>query len=527
LGLTNTIPNGIRGDSGCHLGRQIILSIGARCGVYIAMRIIFMLFASIMACSPSSTEGEGEGQGEEGEGEGQGEEGEGEEGEGEGEEGEGEEGEGEEGEGEEGEGEAGEGEGEPLLIIDVLGAGSLAIGEQTTDYELIRIMREDGEPTYVQWVRPLAVDRGNASVVVQTQPYDGIDWSNDPVDLAFAAATPRGDGLYNDFACEDDNGRGVVYFPVAAAVSANNAISHILNGHGTLLVFGRYYACDSVDDEALDMRAALQFLASRDDEIDLERIAITGNSWGGFLALSGAVGAPNAVTPLVVVPINPPAILARMVDGIAALSTAFPPQQLAFFDSYLHRIAASNDLSRFETPALCAGLLGKHTLLLHDNWDTLVPFAGSEELVATCGATADVQGLWWRRQGPIDYEAVGLDHGLLGREPGYPSVFTLSTTYLYAHLNDAQHPIIALAARGALRSFLQLVHDDQAAGADVEHARVRVLEAMSSGSLLLLVDENVGAAADVIWAEAINAVWGTSFDAAEARLQLVTGFPSP
>jgi pimeloyl-ACP methyl ester carboxylesterase len=477
------------------------------------MRLRVVIAACWLGCTPPV---EGEGEGDPSEGEGDTSEGEGE-------------GESDPAEGE-GEGEPSEGEGEGEFgAVTVLSSGTLAIGEQSTDYELIRLIREDGASTYVQWVRPFAVDRGNASVVVQTQPYEGIDWSGDAVDAAFAVATPRSDGLFIDNACNDadDLNRGVVYFPTAAASSATAAITHIINGHGVLLVFGRYYACDSVDEEALDMRAALHFLSTRDDEMDTSRVAVTGNSWGGFLALTGAIHAPTDVVPLVVVPINPPSLLARMVDQITSLSTRFTVQQLSFFDSYLHRIRSSNDPSRYEMATICDGLAAKHTLLLHDNWDTLVPFSGSYDVVTECGQSHDVQGLWWRRQGDIDYSAVGLDHGLLGREPGYPSVFTLSTTYLYAHLNDDDHPVIAFAARGGLASFLRLVHDDQQAGGDVEHARVRVLEAMSAGALFLLVDENAGAAADAVWTELVNAEWGTSLDATTLREQLQTGFPSP
>jgi hypothetical protein len=128
----------------------------------------------------------------------------------------------------------------------VLGRGSLVVGEQSTEYELVRLGREDGRATYVQWVRPLPADRGHASVVVQTLPYEGVDWSGDPVDEALAAAGPRSDGFYNDSACDDDNDRGVAYFAVSPEESATNAITHVLNGHGTLLVFGRYYACDAI-----------------------------------------------------------------------------------------------------------------------------------------------------------------------------------------------------------------------------------------------------------------------------------------
>lgn len=437
----------------------------------------------------------------------------------------------------EGEGESGEGEGEDGTVV--VGGGSLAVGDNTTEYELVQLRREDGGATFVQWVHPLPADRGHASVVVQTLPYEGIDFGGDAVDAEFAGAAARDDGFFDDVACDDDNDRGVAYFGTSADEAAGNALTHVLNGHGALLVFGRYYACDSLDGEVQDLRAALRFLKARadeSDEVDVTRVGITGNSWGGFLALYGAVRAPDDVVPAVVVPLNPPAIMTRMYEGLDVLRDRYPhPEQLTFFDSYLQRIEQSTggppgvgDFSRFDVDDLCAGLRAKHTLFLHDTWDTLVPFSSSEELVETCSSDgSDVQGLWWRRQGDVDYDAVGLDHGLLGREPGYPSVFTLSTSYLYAHLNDDAHPIFTFASRGGITAFLQLVHDDQAAGSDVEHARVRVEEAVEAGALVLLVDEGVGAAADAVWADAVNAVWGTAFDGASLRAQLLTGFPPP
>lgn len=415
--------------------------------------------------------------------------------------------------------------------VTVISEGTTPFGDLMLTYELIRLTREDGLATYVQWVHPLAAS-GPTSVIVQTQPYDALEWTGDPVDEAFADANPRADGLLPDAACPDENDRGIAGAALRPEDAAISAVAHLLNGHGALLVYGRFYACDTVVGEVLDTRAALSFLTTRPDQIDPQRVAITGNSWGGFLALYGAVREPDGVDVSVVVPLNPPASLAHLLTGAGSLQSVFPADKLRFFDAYRYRIEAATggppgtgDFSRWDVDDLCAGLVGKHTLLLHDNWDTLVPFASSTELVESCGATSDIAGLWWRRPLPIDYQAVGLDHGLLGREPGYPSVYTLSSTYLYAHANNAAHPIIAYASRAGLVAFMTLVRDDQRTGGDVEHARVRVLEAMTPGTTFVLVDEGAVAPADTLWAEAATTVWGGAWTAESLRVQLETGFP--
>ena len=422
------------------------------------------------------------------------------------------------------------------LNPEVLATGSLVVGEESTDYELVRLTREDGAYTYVQWIRPLPGDSAEGSVLVQTQPYDGISWTGDPVDDAFTSASPGATGLYADSACADVNDRGVVYYPVLPESAAAATVLHLLNGHGALLVYGRFYACDDIDGEVLDVRAALSFLASRPEEVDLDRIGITGNSWGGFLALWGAVREPVGIDVAVVAPINPPSDMARFLEGIAEQQVNFPDGPADFFDAYLHRIDAAVDLSQgggdfsaWDVDDLCAGLAGKHALFLHDTWDTLVPFEGSKDVVDTCGG--DVEGLWWTRPLPTDLDAVGLEHGLLSREPGYPSVYTMTYGYLYAQLNRPDRPVINLANRDALASFLQLVHDEQARGGDVDHARVRVLEAMDPAGLMILLEaDGSDGGVDLtenVWTQAVNTVWGTSLDAAGLRAQLATGFPAP
>lgn len=428
----------------------------------------------------------------------------------------------------EGEGEV---EGEPALDPLVLETGSATFDTTVVAWELVQLTRADGEHTFVQWIPPIDATGVPASVVVQTQPYDGIVWSGDDVDAAFAAATPGADGAYADVACEDDNDRGVAYAPLAPEDGAESALLHLLNGHGVLLVYGRFYACDDVEGEIADMRAALSFLATRPAEIDAARVSLFGNSWGGFLALYGAAYAPDGVDVHTAVPINPPADLTTMLAHVDALADVYPdPDQLSFFDAYRYRIEhaaggppGEGDYTRYQLPALCDGIAGKDVLLLHDTWDTLVPFEGSVAMVETCGA----DGLWWYRPEPIDYEEVGLDHGLLGREPGYPSVYTFAHTYLYVRSNDAEHVALVVASRASLRAFLQLVHDEQLRGGEAEEARVRLLEATGPTVWFYVLEEGVSVVAADVLATEVNAVWGTTLDGAALRAQLALGLPAP
>lgn len=411
---------------------------------------------------------------------------------------------------------------------EVLGTGSVAVGDKRTPYELVRIPRGGGVSTYVQWIP--STEAGARSVVVMTQPYDGISWTGDPVDTLFSSAKPGADGFYPDVACAEKNDDTVAYAPSTPDSMAQSGVPFLINGHAVLLVYGRYYACDNLDGEILDMQTALGYLTSRPGA-DPTKVGIVGNSWGGFLALFGAAHAPAGVEIRVVSALNPPTDFegwVKYTDGLNA--TWHTPSQLDFFNSYRRRVLSSSggapgkgDFTRYSHSALCEGLDKIPTLLLHDEWDTLVPFAQSTGLVDQCNK----EGLWWPRQGPIDTQQVGLDHGLLGREPGYPSVFTFAQSYLLSRLNDAAHPVIALADRASLAAFLALIHVEQVAGGDVSWVAPRLRELSEPATLLFLVKASAAARATEVLTQLVNAEWGTALDEAGLRTQLATGLPPP
>jgi len=428
-----------------------------------------------------------------------------------------------EGEGEGAEGE-GEGEGEPIeaeppRLLDV---GSGVVGDRTLPFELWRTPRADGKATYVQWV-PAAVP-GPRPVVVFTMPYDGIDWSDDEVDARFI---DRGLAVGPDDACPEDNADSVGFAINDPVANVGNAAVYNLNDAAVLFVYGRFYACDGIDGDVLDMQAGLEFLKTVADA-DITQVATTGASWGGFLALYGAARVPDGVNVVVSSAIAPPGDMARMVRHTQELVDVYPADlqaDLAFFPPYLRRIIRPTgglpgvgDFSAYSTSSLCEGLGSTELLLLHDEWDTLVPFDGSTTLVDECSK----DGLWWRRQTPIDYRDLRLEHGAINREPGYPSVFTFLQSYVVMRLNDGP-AVYVLASPQALTTFLTTVHDEQAAGDVVDEVIPRLVELADARMFIFNTDTNAVVSGASVVAAGVNAVWGTDFDDAGIRAQLALG----
>jgi hypothetical protein len=255
-----------------------------------------------------------------------------------------------------------------------------------------------------------------------------------------------------------------------------------------------------------------------------------------MMTLQGAARAPSGAHPRVVVALSPPSDfvdLAAWTDHDLPAVYPRPADVEAFFSPYWRRIAP--DLGRMPTVAsaspfyrpegLCP-MLAQDTWVLHDDWDTLIPVRQSEALAAAC--PAHVRPIFWRRQTPTDFSVIGLDHGAFGREEVVPSSLSFTMAAIVGTLTPpAATSWIGVVHVPTLEVFLGTVHDEQRASGDTTYAIAPLLALADPRARLLDPgDGSVTPAGDAV-ATAVNAVWGTTFDAAGVRAQLAIGLPSP
>ncbi|HZP60698.1 MAG TPA: hypothetical protein VFB27_10285 [Opitutaceae bacterium] len=346
-------------------------------------------------------------------------------------------------------------------------------------YQLWQINEVGGRTTYAMWI-PADSSQGLRPAVLVTEPYEGLTWSSDAVDQAWAARFNPDQPLYPDVNgpfYDPATGGSILYSVPIPDQLVSQGINYLVNNVSVLFVFERFYAGGSVVDNVKDATLGLRFL-SQLPGVDPAHLGILGSSWGGFEALYGAANAPAGAAPIVGVAWYPPSDLSQfyqyIVLGLPALIQ--DPNLLAvhqqFYDPYRRRIIAgtlaslsppSLNFSSFVPDYLRANLR-TNFLVLHDQWDTLVPFAQS---VALASALPDrIQGFWYPHIGPPNYNLLSLSHVPV---PGLDenSAMVFSSAYLLEHLLPANAPISISYDSSAFLKFFGYMRSVEALGADI------------------------------------------------------------
>lgn len=395
--------------------------------------------------------------------------------------------------------------------------------------EFIRGERPDGGTSYLLYQHATSP---KAPLVIQTQPYAGIDWTGEEVDERWAS---MGNGGHPDVDAPDYNDVDEVAYTLqnpVDAVGSNNVWA--FNGYAAIHAYGRFYAGGTLDDDALDAVAPYAFARTRPDEIDLERIGAFGSSWGGMMALFGASQAPPDAAPRTVVPISAPSDFEKLWTWSSETflsATNNPGMVSGFYSPYWRRATpvtgtppAGAGAEPYTHAGLCPGLPGT-IILPHDAWDAIIPVSQTQGLAAAC---ANVEPIYWPRAIPLDLESATMTHGPFAGEGLMPAVLIYTYTALVVSLAPPDRPVVYSVTSGpSLALHLQLVLAEQQAGEDVDWILPRLRE-LADPRLQAFVAETNGLqpGADVL-AGVMNQVWGTSFDADELRTQLESGLPDP
>lgn len=345
--------------------------------------------------------------------------------------------------------------------VIMMGQGFVLHEGASWHYTLIELRYPGIDPAYGIWIR--ANEDGRNPAVLMTNPYDGITWNG------------------------DEPPEGSMEYPPAHYVEI--AYPFLLNGFGVLHLFCRFYAGGNLENDVNDVVAGLRFLAG-EPGVDPDRIGIHGASWGGFEALYGAAAAPPGVVPAAGVALYPPSDFPGMVDYINVeipAEIADPDARAwyeVFFQPYLDRIFDTGGWESWTSGALC-GRLATPFLVIHDEWDMLVPFAQSTDLVSEAGGI--VEPLFFLQKTDLDMNAFGTGwgHGQLRlnhpEEPYDPYVYgmlyTFLTSYLGVRLGYPDRALLVGYDGEALNDFYGYLREFKCAEhRDMDWAAVRLLD---------------------------------------------------
>ncbi len=403
-------------------------------------------------------------------------------------------------------------------------------GDLSGERELWRLPHPDGGCTYAIWYAPARPFPGGNPAVLITDPYSGVDWTGEEVDVRWSTAAGEDGAVFQadvDGPGGGPESPGISYVRAAPAQTLDLAFIYLVNGLGVMISYGRFYAGGDLTDDAGDVQAAMAHMATRPG-VDPTRLGAWGGSWGGFEAVYSALG---PVKPRAVAALAPPIDFRDMeawaAEGVDALLSGERRDYLhTFFDPYLRRMRAAFARPEGDAPfthaSVCARL-ESDLLLIHDAWDLLVPAAQSRDLAATCPG---VDALLVERTAPLDYANEPIDHGPIGRETGYPAQLTFSLTYLLTALLPDDQRVFTGYDPANLRAWLQLARDAQPLGHDGASLARRLQELCDHRVLAFdLVHGGEPRPGCDVAAEHVNAVWGADLSPAQLRATLETGLP--
>ncbi|MCP3104589.1 S9 family peptidase [Myxococcus sp. K15C18031901] len=418
------------------------------------------------------------------------------------------------------------------LTVTVLATGQAEAWGMQWPYQLLRLQEDGKAAAYAQWFPPRK--EGTWPAMLLTRPYDGISWTGEAVDAKWAA---RGAGLHpDDSEPHYHEGSSVIaYAPVTPEAVAAESFFFLYHDFGVLAVFGRFYAGGDLQNDVDDMHAGFSFLAQAPG-VDRSRVGIHGGSWGGFEALYAAASAPAEVRPRVGVALYPLSDFTRQQDYLSAVvpSRVSDPvvrsQYSMFFEPYLRRVFATTggtpgasgvDSTRW-THEYLAAAVDTPFLVIHEDWDSLIPVEQTRELASRLGQR--LTPLYFQHPGAADWDTRALDHGVLVSRYGH-TLDTLATSHLLTRLGGDTQPLYVPVLQSSLVEWLREVRALQASGRDVSDVAPRLRELTDPRvTLVELSDGNRAAGVDWV-AAVVNAVWGTQYTRDTLRDALASGLP--
>jgi hypothetical protein len=378
------------------------------------------------------------------------------------------------------------------IKIEKLMESSYTLGPDTWPYQLLKLSANDGSIAYVQWIPPLSGSHLPAPTVLVTDPYGGIGWSDNSIDQVWANRPNASAG----YSYPDVNGPGYVqgvsqnikYQLIPPEYNIAVWYSLLKNGMGLLIVHGRFYSGGDLSTYVGAVDKGLQFL-NQESGIDRSRIGIFGISLGGFEAIYAASAAPSQLKPLYGVAWSPPTDWQAQATFInsppSAMTNNVQIQSFQnFFEPYLRRMKAVTHGMPGDAGADFSGLrplgiipqLKTHFLILHDDWDMLVPSVQSRSFVSLAGDQAE--GLWFPHSAPIDYNHFSLDHQQASEGLVTSISYLFTNAYFLRRLIPAQQatPLYAMYSASDINQQFSYFRQQHLAGHDVSSLVPRLID---------------------------------------------------
>jgi cephalosporin-C deacetylase-like acetyl esterase len=374
-----------------------------------------------------------------------------------------------------------------VLNLEVLGNGTYSIINLDYPVKLLKIKSNlNSEPVFAEFVSACS---SKCPLVIISDPYYGIDWTGDSLDSKWALRPNASTGY--SFADEDgpnyqlNTTIGTVSYGLKNITEIAELGGLFLpNNISIMIVHSRFYRGRNLKNYIADFVRAVNatpLLA----EVNTDRIGFLGTSLGGFVALNSAL--ESQIKPKTLVLQSPLIDLAAQLNYIIQLPNLIHSNEellleyQKFFDSYVRRIydftggAESENTRAYDPyrPAQLAPRISVPTLLLNDDWDTLIPMATARQL-AQLNPTS-IFPIWFQHATNINYNTFSMDHGQSSEGQNYTNTWPQYHLFMYRYLLNPSDPVTLYYHYTDLTMAYVQFHDAQLRGQDVGWLKSQLL----------------------------------------------------
>lgn len=279
--------------------------------------------------------------------------------------------------------------------------------DKTYDLDLLKY-ESSNLKSYWQFVKSQARSRGT---IIYSVPYEGADWIDDPIDQRWSEDPRALTGYLGDDVDGPDynqeSSKQVSYRRIPSQDMPVVGFDFSYNDYNVLYVYHRFYAGRYADDYVNEMVEAINWVRQQEPESE---IGLYGGSLGGYIVshasskfTSNDIAAMVLVSPLLSWPMQE-SFLDSLLNLISTATVLQGYQD--FFEPYTRRFtsveSSGRDVVKTSIP----------TLIIHDEWDTLVPIEQADKFVQDRNKSKIF--LKYYHNSPINFETMVRDHAQPG-----------------------------------------------------------------------------------------------------------------
>ena len=342
------------------------------------------------------------------------------------------------------------------------------------------------EPVYFQWVSNCD---SLCPTVVIANPYAGIDWTGEPGDEKWWRRSGSDVGyMYSDEDGPNYNSGTtpgkLFYQRQTPEQSFQMGALFVPNKVSLLIINNRFYRGRSLKTYVEEFKKVTRYFLEQ-KKIDSKKMALFGASLGGFIAVQASLD--EEINPKALILESPLIDLKNQVNHILDYPNLISDNPVLqkysdFFEPYLRRVYLFTkghpvDNAKEYLPyqlETAAKNLKSETMVMHDTWDTLVPFDNSLQFQNQSSSLTQL--FLYQHSSGIDWNTFKMDHWQPTEGMSGENAWPWYHLFVYKRILTEDQPKTVYYDYYKLAASINEVKQAKDRGQDISWFKVRLLD---------------------------------------------------